>query len=129
MPTLPANGANLFDVAISNAVIPPEGPKAMAVLADFSASASFDINLLLTQSQQFMTAVQAVFIDNADNGSPVTIKSSVINQRLICPPNSQGYFPLMVAKNGTLSVSSSGAVKVAFIFLNVPVPAAVWSAV
>lgn len=128
MPTLPSNSSQLFDTPIFNALIPAEGPKALSIVAPFDGSGgSFDVNLLLTQSQQFMSMVQAVFIDNSLNASGVVITSSGVNQTLKCPAHSQAYLPLLVTKNGALNVQSAGAANVTFIFLNVPLPAIVWA--
>jgi hypothetical protein len=128
MPILPANQSQLIDVPIFNAIVPREGPKALAITAPFTAqNTSFDINLLLTQSQQFMSQVQAVFVDNSANADQVTISTQVLGQTLRIPPGSQAYLPLPVAKNDVLTVATAGEVNVQFIFLNVPVPAAVWA--
>jgi hypothetical protein len=125
---LPAAGSQLFDAAVFNAQIPKEGPKATAVVIPFtSTDTSFDLNLLLTQSQQFMSLVQAAFVDNSDNPADLEIVTSVLFQSLIIPAGSQAYVPLLTPKNATLTFNSTGAVTVRVILLNVPVPAAVWS--
>jgi len=127
-PMIPANSSQLFDTPIFNAQVPKEGPRGMGIVAPFTNTAiEFDINLLLTQSQQFMSLVQAFFCDNSLNGSSVTIRTGTLNQSVIIPANSQAYLPLLVAKNDTITVSSMGEVPVTFVFLNVPVAAAVWA--
>ena len=118
-----------YDTAVFNAQIPKEGPKAVPLTADFSAHSSYDINFLLTMAQQFMSIIQGVYVDNSANGHEVSITVGTINQLVKCPANSQGYFPLFVPKNAVITVSDpSGAStsKVAFIFYNIPMPAAVW---
>ena len=130
MSILPQGQANLIDYPIFNAQVPKEGPKAIALVAPFTSSAqSFDVNLLLTQSLQFMSLVQAVFVDNSANAVGVTITVTQIGQQLKVPANSQGYLPLLVTKNSKLTISSTvtTAANVTVIFLNVPVPAAVWA--
>ena len=130
MPTLPSSNQNYFDTAIFNASIPKEGPKALGVVAPFGSgsgrAASFDINLLLTQSQGYMSIVQAVFVDNSLNSDEVAIGVSVIGQSLKVPANAQAYLPLLVPKNATITVASAGDANVGFVFVNVPLPACVW---
>jgi hypothetical protein len=125
---IPASNSQLFDTPIFNALVPHEGPKALGLVAPFTALLTeFQVNLLLTQSQQFMSMVQAVFVDNSANAATVTISTQTLNQNLIIPPVSQAYLPLLVAKNDVVLVSSLGQVNVGLIFLNIPVPAAVWA--
>lgn len=127
-PILPPSSAQLFDTPIFNAQVPSEGPKGLGVVAPFTVDTPvFEINLLLTQSQRFMSGVQSVFVDNSQNGSDVTINCQTLNQNLTIPSNSQAYLPLLVAKNDVLTVSSIGEVSVSFIFCNIPLPAAVWN--
>ena len=72
MPTLPTSQSQYFDTAVFNAQVPKEGPKAMGVTAAFGngpgQAAEYDINLYLTQAQQYMTQVSSVFVDNSENG-------------------------------------------------------------
>lgn len=128
MDILPSNSAQLYDIAITNAQIPKEGPKALPLGIPFSdTKLIFKLNFLLTMGQQYMSQVQGVYVDNAANSEPVTFNVGVINQTLEFPANSQGYIPLLVPKNAELTVASEGAVTVRMIFLNVPVPAQIWS--
>lgn len=115
-----------YQYPVFNAERPKEGPKAVGVSCDFSASTTFTANFLLSQAQQQMSMIQSVFVDNSLNAHDVDISVDVINQLLKVPPNSQGYFPLLAPKNTKLTLSSSGGVKVDFIFINVPMPAACW---
>lgn len=126
MPNLPSNSSQYFDAQVFNGLIPPEGPKVVPLSADFSAAASYTINFLLTQSQQFMSQIVSVFVDNSTNDQEVSITVGVINQVLKIPAHSQAYLPLFAPKNTVLTVASTGAHVVGFFFVNVPLPAAVW---
>ena len=130
MAVLPQNGSALIDYPIFNAQVPKEGPKALSIVAPFTtAIQSFDVNLLLTQTQLYMSLVQAAFIDNSANSAAVSITIEQLGQTVTVPANSQAYLPLLVTKNSKLVISSpvTGDVNVTVIFLNVPVPAAVWA--
>lgn len=134
MNVIPPSSSNLFDVAIYNGQVPKEGPKALGVNAPFDDThTSFVVNLLLTETQKFMSGVQAVFVDNSLNGDAVTITTATLNQQLQVPAGSQAYLPLLVADKDTITISSQGGVdadatiNVPIIFCNIPLPAAVWA--
>jgi hypothetical protein len=126
---VPPNAAQLFDVAVYNAQVPKEGPKVCPVSCDFSVNSAYDLNLLLTQSQQYMSQVQGAFIDNSTNDQQVNIFVDVVNITYKIEPNSQAYLPMLVPKNATISMidpSGESTAVVNFAFYNVPMPAAFW---
>jgi hypothetical protein len=122
--------SDFWDVPIFNATIPPEGPKALSCQAKFTPSnTTFNIDFTLVQSQKKMSVVQGVFVDNSANASPVLIASSTLSQSIVFPAFSQGYIPLLSPKPTQFVVTNQngGTALVGFIFLNVPVPALIWS--
>jgi hypothetical protein len=120
-------GSNAFQaVPVFNATIPKEGPKSLPVTCDFSVVGTYDIDLTLIQSQQRMSVVQSVFVDNTLNGQKTTITINGNSQTLVIPAGGQAYLPLLAAKPTIITVASTGGVVVPMIFLNVPVPACVW---
>jgi hypothetical protein len=128
------SGSQYFQTPIWNAQIPQEGPKAAAVNCSFTGSASsLLIDFTLTQTQQFMSYVQGVYIDNSANPASVSIASQNNVQLLTCPPKTQGYFPLVASKPTKFVASTTGAagggtVQVGLTFYNVPIPAIYWNA-
>jgi len=125
--TLGAGGGNYFDTAVFNALVPKEGPKALALNAPFTSSnTSFLIDFTLTQTQSFISIIQGVYINNYLNDDVLTMTIQGTNQTLTFPANSMGYLPLLVSKPSQITVSSQGQVTVQLIFLNVPVPAIIW---
>lgn len=127
--TLPANGAQLFDVAVFNAQVPKEGPKAAPISIPFTAvNTQFVLQQLLTQSGQWMSMVQGLFIDNSSNPEALYITTAVLNQTVKVKPGQMGYIPLLAPKNANVTFTSSGEVTVNVILLNVPVPAQLWDA-
>jgi hypothetical protein len=120
-------GSNAFQaVPVFNATIPKEGPKSLPVTCDFSVVGTYDIDLTLIQSQQRMSVVQSVFVDNTLNGQKTTVTINGNSQTLVIPAGGQAYLPLLAAKPTIITVASTGGVVVPMIFLNVPVPACVW---
>lgn len=114
---------------INNVIIPKGGPKTVPALLDFSSVAEIEIDGELLTSQMRMEYLQGVFIDNADNLDQLTIVMGTTGQRIVCPPESQGYFSIMVP-NPPKMIANSAIVankKIPLFFYNVPIQAAVWS--
>lgn len=129
-PQIPENNSQLFDTAVFNAQIPKEGPKGISLVVPFtSRNVAFDANLLLTMSQQYVSQIQGVFADNSASDVDLLFTISVINQGLRFPPGTQGYIPLFVPKNATITISSSGELSIPIIFYNIPMPAFIWPAI
>jgi hypothetical protein len=113
---------------IANVVIPRGGPKAVPLNMDFSSATEQDVDLSQLVEQARIEYVQTVFIDNADNAAAVTLKTTLTNQRIICPAHSQGYFSILQPNNPVMNFSTTPAANliVGVQFLNVPVQPAVW---
>jgi len=129
MPNSAANsGQQYFDTPVFNAMVPKEGPKALAINAPFtSQNTSFSIDLTLSQTQQYMSLVQGLFVDNSLNADIVEISiGGNTGQNIKFPAGGQGYIPILASKPTSFVVTSEGGVNVLFIFLNVPVPAIIW---
>lgn len=127
-PPLPA-GQSLIAVPVQNSYMPPEGPKAVSVRADFSQSKAYDINLLLAESLQQLSMIQGVFVDNSGNNAQVDIGVSVINQTVKISAESQGYYPIFAPKNATITVrdhSGTSSATISLTFYNMPMPASNW---
>jgi hypothetical protein len=122
------SGQTYFDSPILNGPTPPEGAKAMAVNCPFTAqNTAFDIDLTLSQTQNYISLIQGVFLDNSANADVVSIVSNgATNQRIEFPAGAQGYIPLLATKPTSFTVTSAGAVTVPIILLNVAVPAIIW---
>lgn len=132
---LPPEGTNLYQVPISNGTIPPEGPKAVGVVAPFgdgSGNETYSFNALLTETQGFMKSIQSMFVDNSVNGDAVVITARQLGAAITVPANSQAYLPILVAPKDVITISSASGggdtpSPVTVIFVNVPLPAAVWA--
>ena len=117
--------------ATFNALIPAEGPRVVPFEIPFDTGPGpYWIDLTLSMQQKRITAVQSVWVDNSLNSAPVQIQAQGIGQTIIVPPNAQGYVPILAPQTAPkFTISSSGNVNVPLIFLNVPVPSAVWNTV
>jgi hypothetical protein len=111
---------------VANALVPKEGPKAVSLQIDLTTQTGVIVDFTLAYMQQKLSAVQSAFVDNSGNQFPVTLTVDNPYQNIVCPALAQGSFPLVAAIRPKITVASEGAVVVPVIFLNVPIPAAVW---
>lgn len=124
------NSNQFVDFPIFAQLIPREGPKAVPFNLDFTVTQSYVVDLQNQQSRSIISLVQAIFVDNSANTSPLSIMADVVGQTLIFPPQSQGYLPILVPNPPKLTFTSpGGSDNVKIILLNVPMPAAIWPAV
>lgn len=115
---------------IANVVIPRGGPKCVPWNMDFSGVGQHVVDLSLLVQQTRIEYVQCIYVDNADNANPLTIKMDLTNQRIVIPAHTQGYYPILQPNNPVITFSTTvAAVVVNVQFLNVPVQPANWKTV
>lgn len=128
MPFDPTSPNSWNSVDIFNGARPVgEKPKALPFTFDFTVSTSYKLNLLQANQQGILRSIQGVYIDNSANSVPLTVSFPLTGQTIVCAPNKQGTFPAISSNPPIVQVSCAGTRGIV-IFLNVPVPAAVWSA-
>lgn len=109
---------------------PKEGPVSLRVDFDFpTLGTSIDADLSPVHNRGDMTSVQSIYVDNSQNTSILTITANGTNQRIVVPPQSQGYIPILVIDPPTFNFSTVGAFVVPVQFLNYYMPPFIWSAV
>ncbi len=121
---------NTNEWPIYNALVPKEGPRCVPFVVPFATAAGpYLVDLQQMVASKRMTVCQSIFIDNTANDSPLTVNVGGSNQNIVCPSEAQGYFPILTPAIPRFTISSEGSGNVQVIFINVPVPAAVWSGV
>jgi hypothetical protein len=112
---------------VFNGSVPQEGPKIIPYPLLFVGNSSQEIDLTNYHQLGKFSGIQTVFIDNTANASAFTLLMAATNQVIECPPNSQGYFPVLITSTlrVTASLPISGTVQL--IICNFAVAAAVWS--
>lgn len=123
-----SSGGVSNDFPIMNGMVPKEGPKAIPVLCQFGTTQSFTIDFQNVQSRGVINSIQTVFIDNSGNTKSITLTDTATTQEIICPGNSQGYFPIMVPNPPVFTAVSTGTANVQIIFMNVQINPIVWNA-
>jgi hypothetical protein len=124
------NTRQLAALGVSGLLAAPEGPRAVPISLDFSQSTEYDIDLQGYMSQTFISMVQAIFIDNSDNGSPLQVNIGNGGQVIQIAPNRQGYFMLLCPNPVVLiRFISQGGVPVQVQLLNFPVANHDWPSI
>lgn len=84
--------------------LPVEGSQAIRVLLDFTTTDTqangIDVDLTLLIQNQRISSIKTLFLDNADGLQDLIAVMSVTNQRVVCPPRTQMYVPILAAKGG-----------------------------
>lgn len=104
-----------------------EGRKSITTIIDFSIAPNFTLDLTqIQQMQVWIKSVQCLYIDNSANSDPVTIIMGVTNQKIIFPPMSQGYIPILQPNPPVLQFSCPNPVPVTIQVLNFFLPPYIW---
>lgn len=107
--------------------VPKEGPISIPVPLDFTTDTEYDLDYSNMQGRDKFSILQTVFIDNADMGQALTITMNGTGQRIICPANSQGYFPVLSQNPVKLAFTTAVLGVAAKVYLcNFPVAPCVW---
>jgi hypothetical protein len=112
---------------IKNQIIPGEGPRGIPVQLDFTNTGELDIDISQLQQRGFMSMVQTVFVDMSNSPNPLTILVNGIGQRIVCKPNTQGYYTVLVPNPVRLQITCiQGSPIIPIVLCNVPIAGAVW---
>lgn len=124
----------LFDVSflnyqtLSNQKLPPEGPKALTALFDFTAGADYEVSLVQQGRDNQFTILQTVFVDASEVTSDITFTFGGTNQKIVAKLGTQGYYPVLCPAPIWFTVNCADNMhKVPMQFLNVPIPGVIWS--
>lgn len=108
--------------------LPAEGSLCIPVRLDFTNTPEWDLDLLNFFEQGRISLIQTAFVDNSNNSNPFTITCQASGMSLVVPPNSQGFFPLLVPnppRFAFTTLQGSGVVTVQL--LNTMIPGPIWS--
>jgi hypothetical protein len=99
---------NFGVMPISFGYYPIEGSRCVTVQYNWSTQNSYteDLSTAL-ESHGIVTSIQSVYIDNSQNLNSVSITVQTTGQVIICPPQSQGIFPLLFSGAAGFTIQSS----------------------
>lgn len=116
--------------AVFSGLLPGEqGPLALSDTLVFTATINaIPGDLYKDEALGRIEFVQAVFIDNSLNPAKITLTMGGSQQKISCPANYQGVFPVFAPTPTIYVAQSIGAVSVPILWLNSPQPYAAWPA-
>jgi hypothetical protein len=125
------NPGQLQGRTIQNALIPPEGPKAIPVNIPFSSlgAGSVLVDFTLAFQQKKVSVIQTVYINNLNGSGRVTLVSQETGQSISAAAGAQAYVPIMAGREPKFTVTNQTADDLQLAFINVPMPAVYWGQV
>jgi hypothetical protein len=98
---------NFGVVPVSYGYYPPEGSRLVTAQYNWQAQATYveDLGQLVVHGME--TSIQSVFIDNSQNVNSVSLTVQTTGQFIICPPTSQGIFPLFFSGGAGFTIQST----------------------
>lgn len=114
---------------MNNVLIPKGGPACVAAKLNFTNTPEIIIDGEQIVSRGQIEYLQGVFIDNADNANALTLTMGTTGQRIVCPPNSQGYFAILMPNPPKIKAETTqGGSQIFNVhFYNVPIQSLVWA--
>jgi hypothetical protein len=122
-----ASNAGFNQQTVLNAQIPPEGPKVVSTLLNFTSTSQLTVDFTIANQQQTITAVQSIWVDNSSNGSTLSIYCIGTQQNVVIPAGWQGTVPIIAANRPKFLVTTTGGVEVNLLWLNVPLTSNLWN--
>lgn len=112
--------------------VPCEGPRAIPLSLDFTLTAEYDLNLQNVQARNFVSEIQAIYVDNSANLATLNINAPNTGQVIAILPGEQGYVNILTPNPVIMSFTCTGttlalAGKAKVYLLNYPVTNAIWS--
>lgn len=114
---------------VNNAIIPREGPKAIATRLNFSNASEIVIDGEQVVARGQISFLQGMFVDNADNAVGITFTFTPTNQRIVVPANTQGYYAILQGNPPRITANMAQLNNrfVGITFYNVPIQQHSWT--
>lgn len=106
--------------------MPPEGSRAVPLTLDFTNVTLYVLDLQNFIARNLISMVQAIFVDNSANASPISINMPNSSQTIIIPSNAQAYMSVLAPNPAQFNFATQGGVVVPVTLLNYPVTNCVW---
>lgn len=114
-------------ISVLGLTVPPEGPRSVPLPLDFTKTNQYQLNLQNMVSRNFISMIQALWVDNSQNPATLTISLPQTGQNIIFEPGEQGYVNVLSPNPPIINFLSTGNVAGVFVeLLNYPVTNAVW---
>lgn len=107
---------------------PEENPRALRVAIPLPGGSTItQVNIGNESAREQLSNTQTIFIDNSAGANAVSLKTSKSQFNPQIPAGSQGFLPWLWGDDVVLTVERSDAGTLPIYFINMPVPAIVWS--
>lgn len=128
-PTLPlaVDPKKLAVYSTQNLLVPPEGPRAIPLLLDFSLSEAYSLNLQNSQELLRVSMIQGVFIDNSQSAANVLVSCPITGQVIVVAPGHQAFKTLFCPYPSQINFFSAGGIVLKFQLTNFPIVNDDWS--
>ena len=114
-------------IPVKTGTVPCDGGKVIPFILDFSVGNQYDLDFTQVIQSGQIDNIQAMYIDNSLNTSPVLVFINGTQQTLTFATKTLAYMPLLTPTQPKLSVSSAGAFKIYASFFNFYIPPQVWA--
>jgi hypothetical protein len=101
-------GGQFISVPVFNQLVPDEGPKAIAISANFNGIDAYEVNLLQQKELGRIQAVQSIWFDNSRQDQAVIMTCDDTQQTIVFAGRTQGYMPVLVNQDISFTLSCSG---------------------
>jgi hypothetical protein len=112
--------------SVTDLQVAPEGPRAVPVILDFTQTPEYDLDLQNVMQRNFLSMVQAFYVDNFGNSASLVINIPNTNQYIYTKAGAQRYVMALCPNPARLRFISTGNVKVTVYLLNFPVTNEEW---
>lgn len=113
---------------INNQDLPEkEGPRTIPLILDFTANASYIIDISQLEQSGKMSMVQTMYIDLSGTDLALLITVRGTGQQIKAKGRTQGYYALLAPNPTSLTASQPGGVAVPIQLINVPIVGSVWA--
>lgn len=118
--TIASGAAGVFPTGFG--YYPPEGSRVVSAQYNWTAQTGYAEDLSQLVARGVETTIQSAFLDNSTSGQTVTMTLGGSGQVVLCPPYSQGIFPLFFSGQPSfqISVAAVGTGLTRVYLLNVP---------
>jgi hypothetical protein len=127
MGQLPVSLVNLSYFDTANRMVPCEGPRAVPISLDFSLGDTYYVNIQDIAALKRFTMLQALYLDNAGNPTPLIVTCVSTGQRIIMGSGMQGYRNVLCPNPGQVNFVSESGATIKVHLLNFPVIDSEWS--
>lgn len=117
-----------FGISQGQVPDPKIGARSLALILDFTQGQNVGLNQQIDPSLNGLDTVQTIFIDNSNSNTATIINLQGVNEKIVAPPYSQGFFPILfTGLNLIAACQSGGNVLVPIQLINVQLQLQIWS--